>query len=61
SLYDAADDDSATGGPDTVRGLFPIVYRVDAEGAVRLHDTEVAAVAQTVVADRAAANQGLGA
>jgi proteasome beta subunit len=55
SLYDAADDDSATGGPDTVRRLFPIVYRVDAEGAVRLTDDEVAAVAETIVADRSAA------
>jgi len=54
SLYDAADDDSATGGPDTVRRLFPIVYRVDAEGAVRLPDDEVAAVADAIVADRSA-------
>jgi proteasome beta subunit len=55
ALYDAADDDSATGGPDTVRRLFPIVYRVDAEGAVRLTDDEVAAVAERIVADRSAA------
>jgi proteasome beta subunit len=55
SLYDAADDDSATGGPDPVRRLYPIVYRVDAEGAVRLTDAEVAAVADAVIDDRAAA------
>ena len=53
ALYDAADDDSATGGPDTVRRLFPIVYRVDAEGAVRLPDDEVATVAEGIVTDRA--------
>jgi len=57
SLYDAADDDSATGGPDTVRRLFPIVYRVDAEGAVRLTDDEVAVVAEGIVTDRAAAER----
>ncbi|CCH88032.1 Proteasome endopeptidase complex, beta component [Modestobacter italicus] len=57
SLYDAADDDSATGGPDTVRRLYPIVYRVDAEGAVRLTDDEVAAVAEAIVADRSAAER----
>jgi proteasome beta subunit len=57
ALYDAADDDSATGGPDPVRRLYPIVYRVDAEGAVRLTDDEVAAVAETIVADRAAAER----
>jgi proteasome beta subunit len=55
SLYDAADDDSATGGPDPVRRLYPIVYRVDAEGAVRLPDDEVAAVATTITDERAAA------
>jgi proteasome beta subunit len=57
SLYDAADDDAATGGPDPVRKLYPIVYRVDAEGAVRLTDAEVAAVAESIVADRSAAEQ----
>jgi proteasome beta subunit len=55
ALYDAADDDSATGGPDPVRRLYPIVYRVDAEGAVRLTDDEVAAVSEAIIADRAAA------
>jgi proteasome beta subunit len=59
ALYDAADDDSATGGPDPVRKLYPIVYRVDAEGAVRLADAEVAAVAETIVGERAA-NEGQG-
>jgi proteasome beta subunit len=55
ALYDAADDDSATGGPDPVRRLYPILYRVDAEGAVRLTDDEVAAVAEAIIADRSAA------
>jgi proteasome beta subunit len=55
ALYDAADDDSATGGPDSVRRLYPIVYRVDAEGAVRLPDAEVAEVAAAITADRSAA------
>ncbi|TFV62529.1 proteasome subunit beta [Geodermatophilus sp. DF01-2] len=56
SLYDAADDDSATGGPDPVRRLYPIVYRVDAEGAVRLPDDEVAAVAAGIIDERSAAD-----
>ena len=55
ALYDAGDDDSATGLPDTVRRLYPIVYRVDAEGAVRLTDDQVAAVAQSIIDERAAA------
>ncbi|MGK5171775.1 proteasome subunit beta [Geodermatophilus sp. CPCC 205761] len=56
ALYDAADDDSATGGPDPVRRLYPIVYRVDAEGAVRLTDDEVSSVAATIVDERSAAD-----
>ncbi len=32
ALYDAADDDSATGGPDLARGIFPVVSVVTAEG-----------------------------
>jgi proteasome beta subunit len=59
ALYDAADDDSATGGPDPVRRLYPIVYRVDPEGAVRLPDTEIAAVTDAIIAERAA-NEGQG-
>ncbi len=41
--------------PDPVRRLYPIVYRVDAEGALRLTDDEVAAVAKTITDERAAA------
>ncbi len=54
ALYDAADDDSATGGPDSVRRLYPILYRIDAEGAVRLTDAEVAEIAASITADRSA-------
>ncbi len=42
ALYDAADDDSATGGPDMARGIFPVVAVVDAQGARVLRDDEVA-------------------
>jgi proteasome beta subunit len=57
ALYDAADDDSATGGPDPSRRLYPIVYRVDAEGAVRLTDDQIAAIADTIVAERSAVDR----
>ena len=42
ALYEAADEDSATGGPDLVRGIFPVVATVTAEGYERLADAEVA-------------------
>ena len=54
SLYDAADDDSATGGPDLVRKIYPILVVVDAEGVRRLTDDEVGAVVAEIVADRTA-------
>src|SRR5687767_14791091 len=42
ALYDAADDDSATGGPDITRRIFPVVQVITADGGRRLADTEVA-------------------
>jgi proteasome beta subunit len=52
ALYDAADDDSATGGPDLTRRIFPVVLVITAEGGRRLSDDEVAAVADRVIAGR---------
>ena len=54
SLYDAADDDSATGGPDTTRGIYPVVMLATAEGTSRVADTELAIVARAILADREA-------
>jgi proteasome beta subunit len=42
SLYDAADEDSATGGPDLVRGIYPLIAVVDAEGYRLVPEEEVA-------------------
>ena len=52
ALYDAADDDSATGGPDMARRIFPVVTTVTSDGFRRLPDAEVAEVAQRVAAER---------
>ncbi len=52
ALYDAADDDSATGGPDLSRRIWPVVMSVTDEGARRLPDDEVGAVVEAVVAER---------
>jgi proteasome beta subunit len=53
ALYDAADDDTATGGPDMIRKIYPVVMTATAEGSRRLPDEETAAVAESVVRDRA--------
>jgi proteasome beta subunit len=52
ALYDAADDDSATGGPDLTRRIFPVVQVITAEGGHRIPDSEVAATADAVIAGR---------
>ncbi|GAA4034673.1 proteasome subunit beta [Allokutzneria multivorans] len=52
ALYDAADDDSATSGPDLTRRIYPIVATVEESGSVRLGADEVAEVAEAVVRGR---------
>ena len=42
ALYEAADEDSATGGPDVVRGIYPTVATITGEGFDRVGDDEVA-------------------
>ncbi len=52
ALYDAADDDSATGGPDLTRRIWPIVVTVTADGYQRLSEDEAGSVAQAVLTER---------
>ena len=56
--YDAADDDSATGGPDIARRIFPVVTTITADGFRRLAEAEVAEVVQRVVAERMTSPDG---
>jgi proteasome beta subunit len=52
ALYDAADDDSATGGPDLARRIFPVVTTITGDGFRRLPEAQVAELVQQVVTDR---------
>nr|WP_200902451.1 proteasome subunit beta [Protofrankia coriariae] len=52
ALYDAADEDSATGGPDLSRRIYPVVASVTEDGFRRFTDDEVGAVVEAVVAGR---------
>ncbi|GAA2831056.1 proteasome subunit beta [Kitasatospora paracochleata] len=52
ALYDAADDDSATGGPDLARKIFPIVSVITDGGFRRLSDAEVSSIAVSITAGR---------
>jgi proteasome beta subunit len=44
ALFDAADDDSATGGPDSRRQIYPVIATVSDEGYRRVPDDELAPV-----------------
>ncbi|WP_433338257.1 proteasome subunit beta [Spirillospora sp. CA-294931] len=52
ALYDAADDDSATGGPDQARRIYPAVTVVTAEGFRRLPEDQIAAIVDETVRAR---------
>jgi proteasome beta subunit len=52
ALYDAADDDSATGGPDVARQIYPVVAMITADGFRRLSDAESGEYARAVVEER---------
>ncbi|HEY3904927.1 MAG TPA: proteasome subunit beta [Streptosporangiaceae bacterium] len=58
ALYDAADDDSATGGPDMSRRIYPIIATVTADGYRRLTDAQSGNYAESVVAGRMSAPDG---
>jgi proteasome beta subunit len=52
ALYDAADDDTATGGPDPIRKIYPVVMTATAEGSRKLPEEEITTVAEAVIAGR---------
>jgi proteasome beta subunit len=52
ALYDAADDDSATGGPDITRGIYPVVMLAAQGGTERVSDAELAEIVRDILADR---------
>lgn len=60
ALITAADEDSATGGPDLERGIFPIVATIDADGFARIDDQELRRRVEAIAALRAAGNAGNG-
>jgi proteasome beta subunit len=52
SLYDAADDDSATGGPDLTRGIYPTAVTITQAGAVHVSEETTSELARRIVAER---------
>jgi proteasome beta subunit len=56
ALYDAADDDSATGGPDLVRGIYPTAVVLGAEPAEEVPEERIAEIAREVIESRSGAD-----
>jgi len=52
ALYEAADEDSATGGPDVVRGIYPTVATITADGFDPVPEAEVAERFAAVIAHK---------
>jgi proteasome beta subunit len=61
ALYDAADDDSATGGPDMTRKIFPVVLAATGDGVQRMSDERIAEMIDRLMASRAERPDGPGA
>ncbi len=54
ALYEAGDNDPATGGPDFVRGIYPMMVVLDERGFTELPSDDVAARFRTIQERRAA-------
>lgn len=60
ALVDAADDDSATGGPDTTRRIWPVVATVTGAGYLRVPDAQLAGTVAEIEAMRRITEPGGG-
>ena len=52
ALFEAADEDSATGGPDPIRGIYPVVATITADGYNRIGDGDLAERTQALIERR---------
>ena len=57
ALYDAADDDFATGGPDLIRNIYPTAVCIEKEGAIEINEYSINKIAHELVALRACASE----
>ena len=52
SLYNAAEEDVATGGPDLIRGIYPTAKVVNEKGITDVDDHRIAALYAELIAER---------
>ncbi len=62
ALFQAADEDSATGGPDLIRGIFPTIPTITTDGFVQVPEDEIAerfrGLVERLTASEGATGQG---
>jgi proteasome beta subunit len=56
AIWEAADADSATGGPDALRGIYPVVATITRNGWTRVEDAELASIVNDIVAEHRSRN-----
>ncbi len=52
ALFDAADEDVGTGGPDLMRGIYPTVAAISSEGMVELSEEDIRDSFEELIAER---------
>lgn len=58
ALFQAADEDSATGGPDLVRGIYPTIATITANGFERVPEEEISSRFAALVETLASTPEG---
>lgn len=54
ALFDASEEDVATGGPDMLRQIYPNIAAISAEGVVEIDDDAIGALFTDLLAERGA-------
>ncbi|HVF53282.1 MAG TPA: proteasome subunit beta [Actinomycetota bacterium] len=52
ALFDAADEDVGTGGPDLMRGIFPTVVAISEAGTVEISEDEIRRLFEELIRER---------
>jgi proteasome beta subunit len=52
ALFDAADEDVGTGGPDLMRGIFPTIVAISKDGITEVPEDDVRRLFEELIADR---------
>ncbi|MEC7843820.1 MAG: proteasome subunit beta [Actinomycetota bacterium] len=52
AIFEAADEDSATGGPDLIRDVFPIIAKITSEGYEPIPSADISSVFTAIIDNR---------